>query len=213
MRKQFTHTVKLGRGRRRRRRRRNGRRRKKKRRRRSNSRRRRRRKRRRRRGRRRRKKRRRKSRRRRGRRTSSRRRGSRRRKKKEEEEEGGGGGGGGGGVGGGGGEEEEEEGVRSAKERSISAVNEACRQRIQVIQTSKRSSGRIASLALWLRRPPRERQSRVQFPLSCLGLCPGRVIPVTSKLMVQWLPSQAHVDIGSALRLVGPVSEHGDWVR
>ena len=40
-----------------------------------------------------------------------------------------------------------------------------------------------------------------------------RVIPVTSKLVLQWLPCQAPGDIGSMLGLVGPVSVYCDWVR
>ena len=41
----------------------------------------------------------------------------------------------------------------------------------------------------------------------------GRVIPVTSKLALQWLPCQAPGVIGSALGLVGPVSVYCDRVR
>ena len=41
----------------------------------------------------------------------------------------------------------------------------------------------------------------------------GRVIPVTQKLALQWLPCQAPGVIGSALGLVGPVSVYCDWVR
>ena len=41
----------------------------------------------------------------------------------------------------------------------------------------------------------------------------GVVIPVTSKLALQWLPRQAPGVIGSALGLVGPVSVYCDWVR
>ena len=41
----------------------------------------------------------------------------------------------------------------------------------------------------------------------------ARVIPVTSKLALQWLPCQAPGVIGSALGLVGPVSVYCDWVR
>ena len=39
------------------------------------------------------------------------------------------------------------------------------------------------------------------------------VIPVTSKLALQWLPCQAPGVIGSVLGLVGPVSVYCDWVR
>ena len=45
------------------------------------------------------------------------------------------------------------------------------------------------------------------------GFFRGRVIPVTSKLALQWLPCQAPGVIGSALGLVGPVSVYCDWVR
>ena len=41
----------------------------------------------------------------------------------------------------------------------------------------------------------------------------GRVIPVTQKLALQWLPCQAPGVIGSALGLVGPLSVYCDWVR
>ena len=41
----------------------------------------------------------------------------------------------------------------------------------------------------------------------------GRVIPVISKLPLQWLPCRAPGIIGSALGLVGPVSVYCDWVR
>ena len=36
---------------------------------------------------------------------------------------------------------------------------------------------------------------------------------MTLKLALQWLPCQAPGVIGSALRLVGPVSVYCDWVR
>ena len=45
------------------------------------------------------------------------------------------------------------------------------------------------------------------------GFFRGRVIPVTSKLALQWLPCQAPGVTGSALGLVGPVSVYCDWVR
>ena len=41
----------------------------------------------------------------------------------------------------------------------------------------------------------------------------GRVIPVTSKLALQWLPCQTPGVIRSALGLVGPASVYCDWVR
>ena len=64
-----------------------------------------------------------------------------------------------------------------------------------------------ASLAKLLRRPPRERKIRGSNP-ACDWIFPGRVIPVTYKLALQWLPCQAPDIIGSALRLVGPVSDY-----
>ena len=71
---------------------------------------------------------------------------------------------------------------------------------------------RTASLAWWLRRPPRERKIRGSNP-ACDGIFPGRVIPVTQKLALQWLPCQTPGIIGSALGLVDPVSVYCDWVR
>ena len=69
-----------------------------------------------------------------------------------------------------------------------------------------------ASLAKWLRRPPRKRKVRTLNP-SCDRIFQGRVIPVTSTLTFQCLPCQAPGVIGSALGLVGPVSVYCDWVR
>ena len=45
-----------------------------------------------------------------------------------------------------------------------------------------------------------------------VGIFPGRVIPVTSTLALQWLPCKAPGVTGSALGLVVPVSVYGDWV-
>ena len=45
------------------------------------------------------------------------------------------------------------------------------------------------------------------------GILLGRVIPVTEKLVTQWLPGQTPGDIGSALGVVGLVSVYCDWVR
>ena len=56
------------------------------------------------------------------------------------------------------------------------------------------------------RRPPRERRIRGSNPACAVGNFPGRVIPVTYKLALQWLPCQAPGVIGSALGLVGSVS-------
>ena len=68
------------------------------------------------------------------------------------------------------------------------------------------------SLALWLTRPPRERQTQGSIP-ACAGIFRGQVIPVTLKLALQWLPCQAPGVIGSALGLVGSVSVYCDWMR
>ena len=48
------------------------------------------------------------------------------------------------------------------------------------------------------------------IPAFSVVLFRGRVIPVTSKLALQWLPCQAPGVIGSALGLVGPVSVYVD---
>ena len=55
-------------------------------------------------------------------------------------------------------------------------------------------------------------ESGVRIPLAP-RFFRGRVIPVTYKLALQWLPCQAPGVIGSALSLVGPVSVYCDWVR
>ena len=64
---------------------------------------------------------------------------------------------------------------------------------------------------LWQRRPPREQQTWVWFPLS-----PRIFFQVSSyqwlKLIVQWLPCQAPGTIRSALGLVCLVSVHCDRV-
>ena len=57
------------------------------------------------------------------------------------------------------------------------------------------------------------RHTWVRFPLSVWIFFLDRVIPVTLKLVVQWLPCLAPGVIGSALRLVGPESVYCDWVR
>ena len=45
------------------------------------------------------------------------------------------------------------------------------------------------------------------------GFFQGRVIPVTYKLGLQWLPCQVPGVIGSVLGLVGQMSVYCDWVR
>ena len=54
-------------------------------------------------------------------------------------------------------------------------------------------------------------RSRVGIPLEP-GFFRGPVLPVISKLALQWLSCQAP-GMGSALGLVGPVSVYCDWVR
>ena len=49
--------------------------------------------------------------------------------------------------------------------------------------------------------------------IHCDWIFPARVIPVTYKLALQWLPCQAPDVIGSELGLIGPVSVYCDWVR
>ena len=46
-----------------------------------------------------------------------------------------------------------------------------------------------------------------------VDLFQGRVIPMTLKLVLKWLPCQAPGVIGSPLGLVSPVSVYCDWVR
>ena len=55
-------------------------------------------------------------------------------------------------------------------------------------------------------------RSWVRIPLAA-GFFRGRVIPVTSKLALEWLPSQATGVLGSVLGLVGPVFVYCDWLR
>ena len=55
-------------------------------------------------------------------------------------------------------------------------------------------------------------RSRVRIPL-VPGFFRGRVIPVTWKLALQWLPCQTPGVTGSALGLAGKVSVYCDWVR
>ena len=49
------------------------------------------------------------------------------------------------------------------------------------------------------------------IPAFAVDLSPGRVIPVTQKLALEWLPCQAPGITGSGLGLVGPVSVYCDW--
>ena len=56
-----------------------------------------------------------------------------------------------------------------------------------------------------------EEQYRCSNPTK--GFFPGRVVPLTSKLALQWLPCQALGVTGSALGLIGPVSVYCGWMR
>ena len=67
-------------------------------------------------------------------------------------------------------------------------------------------------VGLWLRRTPRKRKIQGSNP-AWTEIFPGRVIPVTSKLALQWPPCQALGVIGSLLGLVGQVSAYCDWAR
>ena len=67
-------------------------------------------------------------------------------------------------------------------------------------------------LLAWLLRYPRERQTLGSIP-ACGRISLGRVIPVTSKLALQWLPCQAPGIVGSVLGLVGLVLVYCDWVK
>ena len=60
--------------------------------------------------------------------------------------------------------------------------------------------------------PPQKQKVRSSNP-ACDGIFPGRVIPATYKLALQWIPYQAPGIIGSVLGLVGPVSVYCDWAR
>ena len=67
-------------------------------------------------------------------------------------------------------------------------------------------------VGLVVRRPPRERKI-LGSNHTCARIFRGRVIPVTQKFALQWLPCQAPGVIGSVLGLVGPVSVYCDWVE
>ena len=56
------------------------------------------------------------------------------------------------------------------------------------------------------------RQTR-GIPDFSVGSFEGRVIPVTSRLTLQWLHCRAPSVVGLALELVGPVSVYCDQVR
>ena len=72
--------------------------------------------------------------------------------------------------------------------------------------------GRLVDLVVSLGVRLDSGRSRVRIP-PVTGFFRGRVIPVTQKLALHWLPCQAPGVIGSALGLVGAVSVYCDWVR
>ena len=74
------------------------------------------------------------------------------------------------------------------------------------IAVATTSADLTASLDWWLRRPPRERQTWVRFPISPCIVFPGPIIPVTSELVLLCVP-------GSALGLAGLVSVCNEWVE
>ena len=59
-------------------------------------------------------------------------------------------------------------------------------------------------------RPPRERQIQRSIPAFAVGIFPGRVMPVTSKLALQRILYQAPGVTRLALGLVGPLSVYCD---
>ena len=84
--------------------------------------------------------------------------------------------------------------------------------------------GSVVRLGIYLgsRRPRNHRliglvfkasSSRAEDPGFESCLLQGRVMPVTWKLALQWLPWEAPGIIGSVLGLVSPVSVFCDWVR
>ena len=60
-----------------------------------------------------------------------------------------------------------------------------------------RPDGETTSLAQRLTRPPRQRQTWVRFPRLVWIFLPGRAIPVTKKMVLQWLLHQMPGVIGS----------------
>ena len=81
------------------------------------------------------------------------------------------------------------------------------------VNFNRRPPFQTALLAWWLRCLPQEWNIWGWNHACTMGISQGRVIPVTYKLALQWLPRQAPGIIGSALGLVGPVSVYCDWVR
>ena len=61
--------------------------------------------------------------------------------------------------------------------------------------------------------PPRTAADLGSIPAVAADCVLGPVIPVSERLVLQWLPCQAPGVLGSALGLVGPVSIYCDWVR
>ena len=74
---------------------------------------------------------------------------------------------------------------------------------LPILWTARQSGGKASS-------PTSEGLGSI--PTVPMGLFPGRVIPVTSKLVLQWVHCQAPGVIRAMLELVGPVSVYCDWV-
>ena len=86
--------------------------------------------------------------------------------------------------------------------------------RDEAAETLRDSPSSTASLAWWLRRsaPELEPRTRGSIPAFPTWIFPGRVIPVTSLLVLQWLSCLASDVIGSALGLASP-SVYCEWMR
>ena len=85
-------------------------------------------------------------------------------------------------------------------ERELTAVEPLC----------SLSSDRLVGLVV---KASASRAEDPGFESRRVGIFPCRVIPVTYKLALQWLPCQVSGVIGSALGMVGLVSVYCDWVR
>ena len=81
---------------------------------------------------------------------------------------------------------------------------------LQYMLSSPQTKDRLVGLVV---KASASRAEDPGFESRLQGFFRGRVIPVTSKLTLQWLPCQAPGVIGSALGLVGPVSVYCGWVR
>ena len=82
----------------------------------------------------------------------------------------------------------------------------------QCVSEGRVCSDKTASLALWLRCPPRERRILGSNP-ACSGICPGSSHTSDLKIdtPVAALPGAWRYRVSAGL--VGPVSVYCDWVR